>query len=82
MIFTTQLVWMTGILGGLFFILNFSTCYSMPWAAKCDKFHKCPGKAKCKNAKKLCEHHKPLAWLTLTTGILHILVAIFWYFGI
>jgi len=77
-----ELVWMTGVLGGLFFVLNFSTCYSMPWAKTCDLIHDCKGKD-CKSPKKmLCQHHKPLAWLTLLTGVLHIVVSIIWYFGL
>ena len=82
MIFTIELVWMTGLLGGLFFILNFATCFSMPWASNCPTIEKCKGKHKCQHSKPLCQHHKPLAWLTLLTGILHIIVSFLWYFGI
>ncbi|MDD5416691.1 MAG: hypothetical protein PHU12_01820 [Candidatus Aenigmarchaeota archaeon] len=75
-----QLVWMYGILSGLFFILNFATCYSMPWASKCPGEDKC--KKNCPHRKPLCEHHKPLAWLTVLTGVFHIIVSVIWYFGL
>ena len=83
MIFTLDFVWMTGIIAGFFFILNFATCFSMPWSTKCLKTHKCPEGTKCKEPhKSLCAHHKPLAWLTVLTGIFHIVVAILWAFGV
>ena len=76
-----QLVWISGIIGGLFFFLNFATCYSMPWGKRCTNLHKCKGK-ECKDQKRLCQHHKPLAWLTILTGAFHIIVSIIWYFGL
>ncbi|MBU3904769.1 MAG: hypothetical protein KJ906_01305 [Nanoarchaeota archaeon] len=81
MIISVELVWMTGIIGGLFFVLNFATCYSMPWASRCENFHKCKGK-ECDKNKKLCQNHKPLAWLTILTGVLHIVVSVVWYFSL
>ncbi len=77
-----EVVWMSGIIGGLFFILNFTTCYSMPWAKKCDLVHKCKGKKCTRNKKMLCQHHKPLAWLTILTGVFHIIVSVIWYFSL
>ena len=76
-----ELVWMTGVIGGLFFVLNFATCYSMPWASSCKSVDKCKGKD-CPEKKPLCTHHKPLAWLTVLTGAFHIIVSIIWYFGL
>ena len=40
-----ELVWMSGIIGGLFFVLNFATCYSMPWGKRCTDLKACKGKA-------------------------------------
>ncbi len=76
-----ELVWMSGLVAGLFFILNFTTCYSMPWASNCPGIEKCKGK-KCPERKPLCEHHKPLAWLTVLTGIFHIIISVLWYVGL
>ncbi len=78
-----EIVWLSGIVAGLFFILNFATCFSMPWATKCLKTHKCPGGKECKEPhKSLCAHHKPLAVLTILTGAFHIIVSVIWYFGL
>jgi len=77
---TLEMVWMTGILAGIFFFLNFATCFSMPWSKKCFSPHKCKGD-KCSEGGSLCQHHKPLAWLTILTGVLHIVVSVLWYIG-
>jgi len=69
----------TGIFAGVLFVLNFLTCHVMPWATKCPIPHKCPGKGKCEyeeHIKPLCEHHKPLAWLTIFAGSIHIIIGI------
>ena len=76
MIIPLQLVYMSGILAGLFFILNFTTCYSMPWSKKCDIAHTCKGKERDKKKKMLCQHHKPLAWLTIITGVIHMVLGL------
>ena len=65
-----ELVWMTGILGGILLIINFGTCMAMPWAKWL--IGKTP----------LCSNHKPLAWLTIIVGIIHIVLGIMWYFGL
>ena len=66
-----NMVWITGLISGIFFILNFSTCYSMPWSNK--KLFKIM-------QKKLSSYHKPIAWLTVLSGLLHIIIAFLWYF--
>ena len=66
-----EIVWLTGILGGILFILNFATCTAMPWATKIFS----------KGSKPLCANHKPLAVLTVIAGIIHIVISILWYFG-
>jgi hypothetical protein len=64
-----EIVWMSGILAGVFFILNFATCFAMPWAKRLARF-------------KFFTNHKPLAYLTVITGTFHIIVSILWYFGV
>lgn len=77
MLVTLDLVMFTGVLAGFFFILNFLTCHSMPWANKCPIPHKCPGKDKCNYEKTmLCNYHHPLAWLTIGSGAVHIIISI------
>ena len=63
-----EIVWMSGLLAGVLFILNFATCFAMPWSKRFSK-------------SKICMRHKPLAYLTIIAGIFHIVVAILWYFG-
>lgn len=66
-----ELVRMSGYLVGFFFILNFATCLAMPWAKITNKIVKKP----------ICTKHKPLAYLTLITGLIHMILAIMFEFG-
>jgi hypothetical protein len=78
MIVDTQMVLFTGILAGIFFVLNFSTCFSMPWS-KSEVPHEC-SQRKCTHKRSmLCNHHKPVAWLTVITGALHIVVSAIYF---
>lgn len=63
----------TGYLLGLVFILNFSTCFAMPWA----KF-----RLPWQESPPLTHYHKPLAYLTVVFGILHGIFGILASFGI
>lgn len=68
----TTVFW-SGVVTGVFFVLNYATCYSMPWAKTC----------KINSSKLICQLHNPFAWLTLIIGIVHITLAILAYiFGI
>lgn len=77
MIVDLQIVVFTGILVAVFFVLNFVTCFAMPWAKECPFPHKCPGREKCPVHKKamLCDYHAPIAWLTIITISIHIILA-------
>jgi hypothetical protein len=62
------LVFWSGAAVGVFFILNYATCFAMPWAKK----------RLCKNTV-LSQCHKPLAWATLITGLIHTALAVLAY---
>ncbi len=80
MIVDMQFVIFSGILVGIFFVLNYATCYSMPWS-KCIAPHECPGKKKCPEHMKrmLCNYHKQIAWLTVITGVFHVIVSVLYF---
>ena len=74
----------TGYLLGLFLILNFMTCYVMPWCARNVPWHgKRPGPDKYDSViLRLSYYHRYFAWLTIIFGIIHGVIGIFQSFGI
>lgn len=78
------LAW-TGILLAVFFVLNFATCFSMPWSQSPLPWKGArPGPDSLDTAP---EHlrfttiHKYFAWATVITGILHGVIGIMQLFG-
>lgn len=74
----------TGYLLGLFLILNFTTCYVMPWCVRNVPWHgKLPGPDKYDSViLRLSFYHRYFAWLTIIFGIIHGVIGIFQSFGI
>ena len=74
----------TGYIFGIIFILNFLTCYIMPWCARSVPWKgKIPGPDKWDaSIIKLSYYHRYFAWLTIIFGILHGVLGIFQSFGI
>jgi predicted heme/steroid binding protein len=74
----------TGYIFGIVFILNFMTCYVMPWCARSVPWKgKIPGPDKWdKSILKLSYYHRYWAWLTIIFGIIHGVLGIFQSFGI
>lgn len=74
----------SGYIFGLVFILNFLTCYVMPWCARSVPWKgKIPGPDKWdKSVIKLSYYHRYFAWLTILFGIMHGVLGIFQSFGI
>ena len=71
-------VYITGIIAGIMFVLNFATCLVMPWARK-NLCGECQGKNEeyCKiTCHPFSFSHRPIAWLTLIAVLVHIIVAI------
>jgi predicted heme/steroid binding protein len=74
----------SGYLLGLFFVLNFTTCYVMPWCTRSLPWHgTLPGPDRWDRVVlKLSYYHRYFAWLTVIFGILHGVLGIFQSFGI
>jgi len=74
----------TGYLLGIFLILNFTTCYVMPWCVRNVPWHgTVPGHDKYDSViLKLSYYHRYFAWLTIIFGIVHGVIGIFQSFGI
>lgn len=75
----------TGYLLGIFFFLNFSTCFTMPWARKHVPWKgKMPGPDvwDSRGFLFLNTFHKPFAYLTVIFGLVHGTLGILHSFGI
>lgn len=79
----TMTAW-SGYLFAIVFILNFMTCYVMPWCASSVPWQgKIPGPDKWdQSIVKLSYYHRYLAWATIVLGIVHGVLGIFQSFGI
>lgn len=79
----TMTAW-SGYLFAIIFILNFMTCYVMPWCASSVPWKgKIPGPDKWdQSLVKLSYYHRYLAWATIVLGIIHGVLGIFQSFGI
>ena len=71
-----ELVVWSGRIAGILFILNFVTCFAMPWAQKCMRNSKQDHAVCHEESFPLCRYHKPIAWLTLFFVLVHITLAL------
>jgi predicted heme/steroid binding protein len=79
----TMTAW-SGYLFAVVFILNFMTCYVMPWCASSVPWKgTIPGPDKWDHSIiRLSYYHRYLAWATIILGIIHGVLGIFQSFGI
>jgi len=62
----------TGWIAAILLAFNFLTCLVMPWAHK--KVKECDGKHCVEHP--LCEHHKPIVFLSIIAIVVHIVVSL------
>ncbi|MDP3965077.1 MAG: cytochrome b5 domain-containing protein [bacterium] len=84
LLFDKNLTAWTGYVFALVFILNFMSCYVMPWCVRSVPWKgKIPGPDKWDNSiVKMSYYHRYMAWLSIVFGILHGVLGIFQSFGI
>ena len=66
---------LTGWLAAAFLVLNFLTCWVMPWAKKCRELI-CKVEGVEEEPKPLCYYHKILVWPAIIFTLIHIIIAI------
>lgn len=67
---------LTGWLAAGFLVLNFLTCWVMPWSRECQQLA-CKQEGVEEQAHPLCFYHRPLAWLAIIFALVHIVLAVF-----
>lgn len=76
----------TGILMGVFFVLNFATCFALPWTKLPLPWKGArPGPDTLDDAENRMRWgslHKPFAWITIILGILHGIIGFMQMLGI
>lgn len=77
--FLAAITRVTGWLAASFLVLNFLSCWAMPWSRKYKRALLREEEGIKQEAKPLCFYHTPLAWIAISFALVHMILAVLTY---